>query len=74
LTTVSTTLAHWDNPKGDRYAVELEIISAEMKFNATGDTFPVIEILQTSIIDKKTDERIEGIVGNNFFVRSRLRL
>lgn len=26
----------------------------------------MIEILQTSIIDKKTDERIEGIVGNNF--------
>ena len=22
------TLAHWDNPKGDRYAVALEIISA----------------------------------------------
>ena len=59
-------LAHWDNPKGDRYAGELEIISAEMKFNATGDTFPVIEILQTSIIDKKTDKRIDGIVGNNF--------
>ena len=59
-------LAHWDNPKGDRYAVELEIISAEMKINATGDTFPVIEILQTGIIDKKTDKRIDGIVGNNF--------
>ena len=60
------TLAHWDNPKGDRYAVALEIISAEMNISVTGDTFPVIEILQTSIIDKKTDERIEGIVGNNF--------
>ena len=47
------TLAHWDNPKGDRYAVVLEIISAEMNISATGDTFPVIEILQTSIIDKK---------------------
>ena len=22
-------LAHWDNPKGDRYTVELEIISVE---------------------------------------------
>ncbi|HCT3873500.1 TPA: DUF1852 domain-containing protein [Klebsiella michiganensis] len=60
------TLAHWDNPKGDRYAVALEIISAEMNISVTGDTFPVIEILQTSIIDKKTDERIEGLVGNNF--------
>jgi hypothetical protein len=28
--------------------------------------FPAIEILKTSIIDKKTNERIEGIVGNNF--------
>lgn len=33
------TLAHWDNPKGDRYAVVLEIISAEMNISATGDTF-----------------------------------
>ena len=32
-------LAHWDNPKGDRYAVELEIISAEMKFNAMAILF-----------------------------------
>ena len=23
-------LAHWDNPKGDRYSVEVDIISAEM--------------------------------------------
>lgn len=26
-------LAHWDNPEGDRYAVELEIISVEMYLN-----------------------------------------
>lgn len=37
-----------------------------MKINATGDTFPVIEILQTGIIDKNTDKRIDDIVGNNF--------
>lgn len=30
------------------------------------DTFPVIEMLKTGIIDKKTNERIEGILGNNF--------
>lgn len=60
------TLADWDNPKGDRYTVELKIISVEMNIVSTGGTFPVIEILQTSIIDKKTGERIEGIVGNNF--------
>lgn len=60
------TLAHWDNPKGERYSLELEIISVEMSIEANSDTFPVIEILKTNIIDKKTNERIEGIVGNNF--------
>ncbi|HCR63471.1 MAG TPA: DUF1852 domain-containing protein [Serratia liquefaciens] len=60
------TLAHWDNPKGDRYSVELEIISVEMSVEGNGNTFPVIEILKTNIIDKKTHQRIEGIVGNNF--------
>lgn len=62
------SLAHGDNPKGDRYAVELEIISVEMNIAVEGisDSFPVIEILKTNIVDKKTEERIEGIVGNNF--------
>ena len=61
-------LAQWDNPKGDRYAVELEIISVEMAINAQdeGVNFPAIEILKTHIIDRKTDKRFEGIVGNNF--------
>ncbi|NNP68574.1 DUF1852 domain-containing protein [Acinetobacter sp. Ac_5812] len=62
------TLAHWDNPEGDRYAVELEIISVEMKVEAGSDSnaLPLIEILKTNIVDQKTNERIEGIVGNNF--------
>jgi hypothetical protein len=61
-------LAHWDNPKGDRYSVELEIISVEMSVGDNGidDAFPLIEILKTSIADRQTNERIEGIVGNNF--------
>ncbi len=61
-------LAHWDNPKADRYSVELEIISAEMTIGDEGDSdaFPLIEILKTIIVDHKTNERIEGIVGNNF--------
>lgn len=61
-------LAHWDNPKGDRYNVELEIISVEMNMGAEHrDTaLPLIEILQTTIVDRKTSERIDGIVGNNF--------
>lgn len=60
------TLAHWDNPKDDRYAVELEIISVDMKIEGSGTSFPVIEILRTNIVDKITRERTEGIVGNNF--------
>ena len=61
-------LAHWDNPKGDRYRVELEIISVEMNVGveSSGSALPLIEILKTTIVDLKTNERIEGIVGNNF--------
>ncbi|WP_120510505.1 DUF1852 domain-containing protein [Photobacterium salinisoli] len=63
-------LAHWDNPKGDRYSVELEIISVDMNINAdikgNDNAFPMIEILKTNIVDHKTNQRIEGIVGNNF--------
>jgi hypothetical protein len=62
------SLAHWDNPQGDRYSVELEIISVELNLGNEGNrsAFPVIEVLKTNIVDKKTNERIEGIVGNNF--------
>ncbi len=59
-------LTHWDNPKGDRYSVELEIISVDMNIQDSGETFPSIEVLKTIIVDHKTNERIEGIVGNNF--------
>lgn len=59
-------LAHWDNPNGDRYSVELEIISVDMDIQGRGEAFPSIEVLKTNIVDRKTNERIEGIVGNNF--------
>ncbi|MET0290520.1 MAG: DUF1852 domain-containing protein [Pseudoxanthomonas sp.] len=60
-------LAHWDNPTGDRYTVELDIISVEMRIDDEhDDAFPLIEILETQIVDKKTGARIQGIVGNNF--------
>ncbi|WP_066269263.1 DUF1852 domain-containing protein [Hydrogenophaga palleronii] len=61
-------LAHWDNPTGDRYSVELEIVSVEMNMDAkgSGDVFPLIEILKTSILDRKENKRIDGIAGNNF--------
>lgn len=62
------SLADWDNPWGDRYAVELDIISVELAMGAASKSgaLPIIEILKTNIIDKKSNERIEGIAGNNF--------
>lgn len=59
-------LACWDNPTGERYSVELEIVSVDMNIENGGEAFPSIEVLKTNIIDRKTNERIEGIVGNNF--------
>ncbi|BEV13771.1 DUF1852 domain-containing protein [Herbaspirillum sp. DW155] len=61
-------LAHWDNPKADRYAVELEIISVEMGIEGEelAAALPLIEVLKTNIIDHLSGERIAGIVGNNF--------
>lgn len=61
-------LAHWDNPKGDRYTVKLEIISVEMNIDGEhGDNaLPLIEILKANVVDRKTGERIEGMAGNNF--------
>lgn len=62
------SLALTDNPRGDRYVVELEIISVEMRVSPEdGDAaFPIIEMLQTTILDSRTGERTAGIVGNNF--------
>ena len=61
-------LAHWDNPKSDRYSVELEIITVEMEINKQGNAsrFPAIEVLKTNIVDHLTNKRIAGVVGNNF--------
>ncbi|MFA5702650.1 MAG: DUF1852 domain-containing protein [Advenella sp.] len=59
-------LANWDNPKGDRYSIELEIISVDVDIEGNGVEFPLIEILKTNIVDNKTNKRIEGMVGNNF--------
>lgn len=59
-------LAHWDNPQAERYCVEVDIISVDITIEGQGLAFPSVEILQTHIMDKKTNKRIEGIVGNNF--------
>lgn len=61
-------LAHWDNPNGDRYSVELDIISVEMNIGSqsSDNALPLIEILKTNMVDQKTGEHIAGMVGNNF--------
>ncbi len=61
-------LAHWDNPNADRYTVELDIISVEMQVEQgnDGEAFPLIEMLKTTIVDRQTGSRTDGIVGNNF--------
>ncbi|MEH3089296.1 MAG: DUF1852 family protein [Microbacterium arborescens] len=61
-------LARADNPTGDRYAAELDIVSVELRFAAEGEDreFPLIEVLDLHIVDRVTGERHHGIVGNNF--------
>jgi hypothetical protein len=61
-------LAPHDNEDGDRYTVELDIISASVDVDGEGirDAVPLIEVLQTTIIDRRSGERIKGTVGNNF--------
>jgi hypothetical protein len=59
-------LATWDNPKANRYRVELEIVTVDIKVEAKALSFPSIEVLKTSIVDGTTNRRIQGIVGNNF--------
>ncbi len=59
-------LAHWDNAGGDRYSVDLEIVSVEIDVAGNGESFPTIEMLKANIVDRITHKRIAGIVGNNF--------
>lgn len=62
-------LARWDNDSGDRYSIELDIISVSVDVGDAGDAdsrFPLIEVLQTHIVDHRTGQRTAGIVGNNF--------
>ncbi|MCU1405452.1 MAG: hypothetical protein JWQ43_1755 [Glaciihabitans sp.] len=61
-------LVRSDNPQGDRYCVELDIVSVDLQVDAAGDdsAFPLIEILNVLIRDTQTGARIDGIVGNNF--------
>jgi hypothetical protein len=61
-------LAAADNPTRDRYTVELEIVSVGMQFTTEGADreFPLLEVLDIQIVDRRTGERSRGIVGNNF--------
>ncbi|GAA1933822.1 DUF1852 family protein [Microbacterium aoyamense] len=61
-------LAHWDNPDGNRYTVELDIVSVQLRFTAEGADreFPLLEVLDVQIVDTWTSIRRHGIVGNNF--------
>lgn len=60
------SLADWDNPQGDRYSVDIEIISVDLDISGNGDPLPMVEMLETTVVDHRNDKRLEGIVGNNF--------
>ncbi|MBA8990772.1 hypothetical protein FHW23_002037 [Curtobacterium pusillum] len=57
-----------DNPDGDRYRVELDIVSVTMQFvdGSSAQSFPLLEMLDVTIVDRRTGERHQGILGNNF--------
>lgn len=61
-------LANLDNPKGDRYLVELEIMTVTMNIDNKNaiDNLPMIEVLKTNIFDHKTNKYIDGVAGNNY--------
>jgi len=59
-------LADWDNLGGDRYTVELDIVSVGLSFAGGDEKFPLIEVLDIQIVDSSTGARHAGIVGNNF--------
>jgi hypothetical protein len=61
-------LAPWDNPNGDRYTLELDIVSVGLQFTADGEDqeFPLLEFLDIQIVDRQAGTRRRGIVGNNF--------
>ena len=57
---------------GDRCAVELDIVSADLHLGTGADPdgedsgLPLIEMLDVRILDRETGERLPGITGNNF--------
>jgi hypothetical protein len=61
-------LAYWDNRTGERYRLELDIVTVELALEY-GDKiarFPMVELLESTLLDTATGQRIPGILGNNF--------
>jgi hypothetical protein len=60
-------LADRDNPEGDRYSVAVEIVSVGLRIAEDGADreFPLLEMLDLAVVDRRTGERHRGIVGNN---------
>jgi hypothetical protein len=54
--------------RGDRYSLELEIVSAALTLGGGADdeAFPLIEILHTTVTDRISGERSDGMIGDNF--------
>ena len=62
-----------DNEDGDRFSVELDIVSVNADLDGGGDELPaLIEMLQTSV-GPTLDRRIAGI-GHNLVLCNGLRL
>ncbi len=53
---------------GDRYRLQLDIVSVALQFSDGGADaeFPLLEMLDVTIVDQHTGERHQGILGNNF--------
>lgn len=59
-------LVYWDNPHADRYSLALDIVSVDLHIQGAAEPFPSIEVLQTRIVDEKTQTELSGVLGNNF--------
>lgn len=60
------SLAVWDNPTGQRYTIKLSVVSVNVSIDGFSEGFPLIEMLESTVIDNDTGRTLEGIVGNNF--------
>lgn len=59
-------LAHWDNPKADRYSVALDIASFDIDILGNDNALPMVEMLQPTIVDHYENKKIDGLFGSSF--------